>query len=276
MSVKRNLAEVRGDEVIPNVMRATEDIVGKYCVALYQYGSTAKGRIDGWSDIDVLLVRDPSEEGLEKSRRWMSWVYEKYQHLVDPIALSELALVCGTDTSIAGFVWALKIDAIFLLGRDIRDQLPWPSVEAMQRTAVEVAVLSVRRLYMISHDAKMPRVVPAYQPRMSGACLAGNWAWQLVTATHQLSRAIIALNQGRLCTTKDALSEAVNEIGDAALASALAAAACVRARVPRWGDLAEGCGITDSLATAIPFLYARLIKGINAKGMLDMPCLCGA
>ncbi len=273
MSVKHDCIMASSDDIIQEVVRSTEDMVGAHCVALYTYGSIVKGAVDEWSDIDVLLVRDAAEEGLQRCRKWMGYLYERYKCVVDPMVLRELSLVTGTDASIASFAWALKTKAVLLLGMDVRERVPWPSVRALQVSAADIAVLSMRRLYMMPQDMNVPPEVPEYRPGMSGTCPAGSWIWQLVAAAYQLCRAIMVLSQGRLYAPKDALVKAVEQTGDAALVSALAAAKKVRGSLPRWDDSAKGCDSTDMLGAAIPVLYRRLLEEIRCGGLRDIPSI---
>lgn len=264
------------NDIILEVVRSTEDVVGAHCVALYTYGSIVRQEVDEWSDLDVLLVRDAAEEGLQRCRKWMGYLYERYKCVVDPMVLPELSLVSGTDAGIAGFAWALKTDAALLLGMDVRERVPWPSVRALQFSAADIAVLSVRRLYMMPRDMNIPPEVPAYRASMSGTCPAGSWVWQLVAATYQLCRAIVVLSQGRLYAHKDTLVKAVEQTGDAALVSALAAVKKVRGSLPRWDDSAKGCDSTEMLGAAIPLLYRRLLEGIRCSGLQDVPSISSA
>lgn len=257
------------DHLIHEVVALTRRLGQGNFLALYAYGSAVRGDADDWSDLDVFLISRDGDEALRRTREWMQQVYDRFQFQVDPIAMAHGGLGAGVPDEYASFLWSLRKCSRLLWGKAMIEEACLPTFEQLQRAAVQVALLCIRRLYSTSRDRPIPDALPLPDAARCQDCPAGNYVWQVVTAIVQSLRALLTVEGGGYCESKSEIADRLRARGEFGLAGLCDTARQIRGRVPRMGPVDR---IPSSLATlrqAIPVIYGRLRRAMIKIGMVD-------
>ena len=238
-------------------------------VALCAHGSFVDGEPDEWSDLDLCLLRENSEEALSAGRRWATTISQELGPIADPMLLPLDALSPCAHWGIATFAWSLRHRSRLLRGRDVRPQIAEPSEQMLLVNALSLALLCVRRIYEIDRGNELPAVLGPVSLEPDRSLPGGHMTWQLYTAAIQLLRAIVFLEDRCFCPAKSRLREHLAAAGDRELRAALALASRTRAAVPRFEAVVEVPACARPLAVTIPKLCARLRDNMASRGLPD-------
>lgn len=257
------------DRLIQEIVALTQRLDGGTFFALYAYGSAVRGDADDWSDLDVVLIRRDGPEALRQAREWMQQVYDRFQFQVDPISMAEGCLGTRVPDEYASFVWSLKKHSRLLWGKEMIEEACLPMFDQLQRAAVQVALLCIRRLYSISRERPIPDALPLPDTARCQDCPAGNYVWQVVTTIVQSLRALLTVEGGGYCESKSEIADRLRTRGELRLAELCGMARDVRDRVPRMSAVDKIPPSLGILRKATPVIYARLRRAMRAIGMVD-------
>jgi len=261
--------DCRFDHLIHEVVALTRRLDQGTFLALYAYGSAVRGDVDDWSDLDVFLIRRDGPEALQRTREWMQQVYDRFQFQVDPIAMPQGRLGARVPDECACLLWSLKKHSRLLWGKAMIEQVRLPTFEELQRAAVQVALLCIRRLYSISRECPVPEALPLPDAARCQECPAGNYVWQVVTAIVQSLRALLTVEGGGYCDSKSEIVDRLRARGEFSLAGLYDTAKDIRDRVPRMEPVEEIPSSLETLRQAIPVVYGRLRRAMITIGMAD-------
>jgi hypothetical protein len=260
------------EALLAQVIAATRELGMEHLVALYLYGSLPGKGTDHWSDLDVCLIREDSDEGLEKGRTWMSGIYERFTHQVDPLVVSQSDLGPQGGWMLSGFLWGLKRSSRLLLGKDVRSAIHDPSKSNLRLSVCWFACQCIRRTYGIPRERSLPGEVSAPTPEELAAVAknipVGNAAWHAATLVMQALKAILFLEHDILCESKQELAEKLRQCGRQQLAELAHAAIQVRRSLPRWDPVVDVAGIAPLLAS-VPGVYSQLRDAMTACDIQD-------
>ena len=259
------------DDVTARVVKLTRKSKVEGFVALYLWGSVASGETDAWSDLDVCLVHDVAgDDAADAARDWMFDVLDAFEYKVDPTAVPLAALGRAADWKYASYAWGLTYGARRLLGADIRARIAPPKEANLRLCALNLAFLSLRRVYGLPREKPFPARPEQPDPRCAFPTpWHGNFAWQNVTAVQHMLRAIQYFESGVLCLAKPELLARLRALGEEEMASAGEAAMRVRRTLPRVAPLAKVPPALAHLIEAVPAVHARLRKSMARLGLRD-------
>jgi hypothetical protein len=257
----------------PRILQQVADVT-RSCwsdefVALYAYGSLTRGDLDDWSDIDLCLIARPGDAGYERRREWAnSPAWETVGRRVDPLALSTDDLGPSASWGYAGFAHCLLANSRLLLGEDFRPLIAQPTEHKLRLCAGWAALHWVRAVYSIPLGQRLPHSLPELALDEEPGSL-GNVAWRVATTIlHQL-RAIVLLETGVFCESKQAIRDELVRRGEERLATHCEDILALRKETPRFGPLPEVPTRLVRLAAAIPELTCRVLDSLARHGLED-------
>jgi predicted nucleotidyltransferase len=257
--------------LIERVVEHTRSCVGEDFVALYAYGSYARGGMDEWSDLDLCLVLKPSDRYLASLRGWATRASEMSDATgvrVDPIGLSTDHLGEDVPWDKAFLLWNLQDNSILLLGEDVRALMRAPSKEKLRLSAADSALRLVRSIYGIPREQPVPRFLPA--PDLSLPCETyGNIGRAVAHTVVQGLRALVVLGTGAPCEEKRRLPEVLKRLGEDSLAAYCADALALRQEIPAFAPLQTVPPRVRKLSECIPGLAGRLLVALSEHGLTD-------
>jgi len=195
------------DGIIASIVRAYEDGLPGLALAYYVTGSWADGTAVGLSDIDFGILFESTPDDQEVRERGI----EIWSSLASPIHLDVVMRAIDTLPSRPSEIVSLKMASQLMYGIDVRDRLPWPSLDAYLRDVTERAYSFVGRVLRGIEDVTPPLDYPApgeefygYDRKRVPWYPAGveRGLKELVSAATRIATAVVALRTGRFVGSK--------------------------------------------------------------------------
>ena len=255
------------DDLQAAVVELSRPYLDRGLVALYAHGSAAGGETDAWSDLDLGLIREPSEEAHLAAREWLLEVEKRFEHRVDPLAASRDELAANT-WMLTYLRHSLLARSRLLLGQDIRSEIARPSEHFMRLSVAYVGMTWLRRFYDIIRFE--PFALPTDRPAQALDDFPhGNAAWQFSAGLMQLVRATLFLETRRYCEGRKEVLALARQQGDGRLVAWVEEALAVRREFPRFGEIPTDSERLARLAEAIPELAERFLAALAAHDLVD-------
>jgi predicted nucleotidyltransferase len=246
------------DALLRETIGVTRATWSEAFVALYAFGSVVRGETDEWSDLDVCLVRHPSDEGRLAAREWFRSLKSAFGWRVDPTILPVTALCEDATWQIAFLLLCLRERSWLLLGDDIRTDILSPPDRWLTLDNCSAPLRFLRMLYGIPRDRPVPRSLPALDCAAGRALPNGNLAWTVASTALNILRVIANLGAGTFSDSRCGLPADLRSQGEHGFALICEQALSLRPCVPRFAALADVPVPVLRVAASVPPMAERL------------------
>lgn len=205
------------DEIIASIVRGYEAALPNRALGFYLGGSWADGTAIDLSDIDLCILYETTPDDEEERQR----AIDVWSSLSSPIRLDVIMRAIDLLPARPSEIVSLKTASRLMYGRDVRDRLRWPPVDAYRSDVTSRAYDFIGRVLRGTEAVPSPleypasgeefygydrKRVPWYPPGVERGLK------ELVTSATRVATAIIALRAGRFVGSK---AESVRMYGDA-------------------------------------------------------------
>ena len=233
-------------------------------------GSYVSGRMDDWSDVDLVLMgSSPQERTIERIRKWQSIVRGVFEPEVraDPTWLTTGEAY--QDYANCVLYSSLREHSRVLFGSDVRHRIPEAPLHQLRLSVIDAGLGAVRLLYGVGADIPLASALSPRKLEEVEQSHGRNLAWTVFKAVTHLVRACLVLKGGSLCYCNWRMGNHLRHCGEHELGRTWDGAMEMRARVSRWDPTREVPRVVQSVAECVPALYGLLTDEMVTLGLRD-------